>query len=394
MSTIDSISAARPKTSVAVGRRAALSAIAGGLAWPLMPGVARAGADRRLFMSARGVRAGTKLDHRASGFDGAGRVIFDIPIPARAHGLAVNPRKPVVVLFARRPGTFARAIDFARGTLIAAFETPADRHFYGHGAFSPDGKLLYAAENDFANQRGVIGVYDAAQGFRRRGELQMRGIGPHEIRVAGDGNTLVIGLGGIMTHPDQPRVKLNLPTMKPSLVYLDRRDGKRISEVRLPASLHQLSIRHLSIGPKGAVAVGMQYQGPRSDLVPLVGVHEPGRPLRPFSGPERIMRSMNNYCASVEFDATGSVVAATSPRGDVIAFWEAESGRFLSSADIPGVCGLTAIAGPGKFVATSLRGGDKGGVFAIDAVSGISRKITSHAIEGTLWDNHLVAATT
>ena len=394
MSAVDPNSHARPKASVAVGRRSALSAIAGGLAWPLVPGIAQAGTNRRLFMSARGVRAGTKLEFRATGFDDAGRVAFDVPIPARAHGLSVNPRKPVVVLFARRPGTFAHAIDFARGTLIAAFETPADRHFYGHGAFSPDGKLLYAAENDFANKRGVIGVYDAEAGFRRRGELEMRGIGPHEVRAAGDGNTLVVGLGGIMTHPDQPRVKLNLPTMKPSLVYLDRRDGKLVSEVRLPASLHQLSIRHLSIGPRGAVAVGMQYQGPTSDLVPLVGIHEPGRPLRTFSGPERIARSMKNYCASVEFDATGSVVAATSPRGDVIAFWEVESGRFLSSASIPGVCGLTAIAGPGRFVATSLRGGVEGGAFAVDAVSGISRKIASHAIEGTLWDNHLVAATT
>ncbi len=311
MNAVDPSPAARPKTSVAVGRRAALCAIAGGLAWPLVPGVARAGAGRRLFLSARGLNAEAKGAYRASGFDGAGRVVFDIPIPARGHALAVHPHKPVAVLFARGPGTFARTIDFARGTLIASFETPADRHFFGHGAFSPDGTLLYATENDFARGRGVIGIYDAATGFRRLGELATRGIGPHELRVAG--NTLVIGNGGILTHPDKPRAKLNRDTMKPSLVYIDRRDGRRIAELSLPASLHQLSIRHLSIGPRGAVAFGMQYQGPSADSVPLVGIREPGGPLRPFAEPEWITRAMKNYCASVEFDATGSVVAATSP---------------------------------------------------------------------------------
>ncbi len=226
-------------------------------------------------------------------------------------------------------------------------------------------------------------------GYRRVGELASSGIGPHEVRLAADGTTLVIGNGGILTHPEQPRIKLNRDTMKPSLVYLDRRDGKRLSELRLSASLHQLSIRHLSIGPRGAVAVGMQYEGPRADLVPLVGIHEAGRPLRLFSGPERITRAMRHYCGSVAFDTTGSVIAATSPHGGVIAFWEAESGRFLTSAAIPGVCGVTATAGPGRFVATS----NQGGVVAIDAIAGVSRKITGRSIEASGWDNHLVAVT-
>ena len=388
MNNVDSSSAARPKPSIAVGRRSALSAIAGGVAWPLVPGIARASAGRRLFLSARGLNAKAKGGYRVSGFDGAGRVVFDIPMPARGHGLTVHPRKPIAVLFARGPGRFARAMNFARGTLIASFETPDDRHFFGHGAFSADGKLLYATENDFAHGRGVIGIYDAATGFRRVGELATGGIGPHELRAAGD--TLVIGNGGILTHPDLPRVKLNRDTMKPSLVYIDRRDGRRIAELRLPGSLHQLSIRHLSIGPRGAVAFGMQYQGPPADLVPLIGIREPGGTLRTFAGPERIVRSMKNYCASVEFDATGSVVAASSPYGGVVAFWEASSGRFLTSVEVPAVSGVAAISGTGRFVATSLLGG----AVVIDATTGVRRKIGGPSMDAIGWDNHMVAVTT
>ena len=40
------------------------------------------------------------------------------------------------------------------------------RHFFGHGVFSPDGKLLYATENDFEAARGVIGVYDVRPATR------------------------------------------------------------------------------------------------------------------------------------------------------------------------------------------------------------------------------------
>ena len=389
MGASDSNTAMRPAASVSVSRRAALSAIAGGLGWPLLPGVVHAGASRRLFLSSRGLNAKDKGGFRVSGFDGAGRVVFDIPTPGRGHVLAVHPRMSLAILFARAPGTFARAIDFSRGTLVASFETPDDRHFFGHGVFSPDGRLLYATENDFANKRGVVGVYDVAAGFRRLGEMPSGGIGPHELRLAGDGNTLVICNGGILTHPSLPRVKLNRDTMEPSLVYQDRRDGRQIDELGLPKSLHQLSIRHLSISPTGVVAFGMQYAGPKTDLVPLVGVHEPGRPLRLISGPERILRAMKNYCGSVEFDATGSVLATSSPYGGILAFWEAESGRFLNSVNIPAVCGVTATPGLGKFVATSL----VGSVVAIDSTTGRSRKITGGSIEASGWDNHLVAVT-
>ena len=72
MNNVDPSPAARPKPSIAVGRRSALSAIAGGVAWPLVPGIARASAGRRLFLSARGLNAEAKGGYRASGFDGAG----------------------------------------------------------------------------------------------------------------------------------------------------------------------------------------------------------------------------------------------------------------------------------------------------------------------------------
>src|SRR3546814_16205164 len=84
-----------------------------------------------------------------------------------------------------------------------------------------------------------------------------------------DGHTLAVCNGGIRTHPDFPRAKLNLATMRPSLAYIDRHKGRLIAEARWPDDRHPLSIRHLDVAPDGTVAFGMQYKGPKGNAMPL-----------------------------------------------------------------------------------------------------------------------------
>jgi len=40
------------------------------------------------------------------------------------------------------------------------FTSKPYRHFFGHGVFSADGKLLYTTDNDYQNARGMIGATD------------------------------------------------------------------------------------------------------------------------------------------------------------------------------------------------------------------------------------------
>ena len=162
-------------------------------------------------------------------------------------------------------------------------------------------------------ERGVVGVYDAVNDYRRIGELKSHGIGPHDIRLLSDGETLVVANGGIATRPDLPRVKLNLPTMAPSLCLVDRRAGTLLQERRLAPALHQLSIRHLAVGPEDTVAVAMQYEGPAGDLIPLVAVWRADEGLRLLRGPAADLRAMKHYCGSVCFDPSGRTIAASAP---------------------------------------------------------------------------------
>jgi hypothetical protein len=253
-------------------------------------------------------------------------------------------------------------------------EAAPGRHFYGHGFFTPDGRLLYATENDFDGERGVVGVYDVAAGFRRIGEIDTHGLGPHEALLLRDGRTIAIANGGILTHPDFPRRKLNLATMRPSLSYLDRRSGDLLERTHLPASLHQLSIRHMDEAADGAVWFGGQYEGPQTDLVALVGRHRRGGDIELVHLDEGTTRRLSHYVGSVRAGAGGERIAVTSPRGGVALVLDAATGRQIEARTISDVCGVAA----------------DGAGFAFS--SGQGRLIGQALTQAPLnWDNHLRA---
>lgn len=315
------------------------------------------------------------------------RPLFDLPLPARGHAFALHPGGRAAVIFARRPGAFARVIDLEGGDFTFDIAPPDDRLFYGHGVFGPGGRLLYTTENDFDGERGVIGVYDTADGYRRVGELPSHGAGPHDMKMLSDGETLVVANSGVLSHPDFPRVRLNVPTMKPSLVYMKRADSRLVKQVHLPPDLHQLSIRHVAVGRGNAVAFAMQYLGPAGDLVPLMGIHRGDDKAQLLGGPDKVLRAMNQYCGSTVFDSSGRVFAVSSPRGNVYTFWDAETGGQMTSLNFPDGSGIAPAGEPGRFLVSSGRGG----VSVVDARTGESRSVVSDFLDSGHWDNHMQA---
>ncbi len=369
---------------MAIDRRTFLALLG---ATPLLPNIAWS-ATPQLYISAIANKSGS---YALAGMTPAGTIVFNTPLPGRGHSAAVSPDGKTAILFARRPGTFAVAFNPADPTAQpVTFTTPPGRHFYGHGVFSRDGTRLYTPENDFENTRGVIGIYDVTNDYARIGEMPSHGVGPHDVHLSADGETLIVANGGIATHPDMPRLKLNLPTMSPSLAYVDRRTGTLRTELRLPAELHQLSIRHLAVSNAGTIAIAMQYQGTKTDQPPLVAIHRPGAAsLEMLDTPPDILRHMNNYCGSVALDASGTVLATTAPRGNLCALWTIADGtHFIGKVDMDDCCGIAATNDAGSFLLTS----GKGSVAAI-RVKGTNIETSPLAkASATAWDNHLIPA--
>jgi len=220
-----------------ISRRGFLALVGTGLLAPPVSPASRI--SRARYLSAR---AGAGGDWLVSGFDADGAVAFDLPIPGRGHAVTAQPGSRIAVLVARRPGRFLAIIDLQDSRLEREVEAAPGRHFCGHGVFSRDGGRFYTTENDFERGRGVIGVRDAADGYRQVAEFPSYGIGPHELLLGRDGRTLIVANGGILTHPDRGRVKLNLDTMSSSLACLSTATGKLLAEHRLPTELHHLEV--------------------------------------------------------------------------------------------------------------------------------------------------------
>ncbi len=366
--------------STVIDRRQALQLLVAGLVAPAVKSAASAGPADAVYLSAAATQRGCS---RICAFSGAGDALFDHALPARGHAFAVSPDRRQAVHIARRPGEFALALDPGCGAVTHWFAPPEDRRFQGHGVFSSDGRLLYVTENDFDAERGVVGVYDAHRGFRRVGEISSHGIGPHDIRLMPDGETLAVANGGIHTHPDYPRAKLNLPTMEPSLCFIDSRTGALQRRLVLARALRFLSLRHLAVGASGEVAIAMQYEGPAGDEVPLVALCRPACPLHLLEAPAPVLAAMKHYCGDVCFDRTGHRFAVTAPRGGLVTLWDGTSGTFLHAMQLTDCCGLAPGAGDGSFLASS----GEGGVFVLDQHTPVA--FPTRFPEPRHWDNHL-----
>lgn len=283
-----------------------------------------------------------------------GDVIAAIDLPDRGHDITISREAGRGVVFARQPGTFALVFDPAGREAPVTLTSVEGRHFFGHGLFSPDGRLLYATESDFEAARGVVGIYDATDGYRRIGELSTYGTGPHEMLLMPDGVTLVVANGGIETHPDFGRAELNIETMDPSVVFIDRRDGALVGQLRLEAGLHQLSIRHMAIDGRGRVWFGCQYKGASGDSPQLVGYATMDGEISLIDLPPGTLANLRNYVGSVAASADGAMVAVSSPEGDLLVAIDVEGKRPVLVETLRNGCGLAA-DGSG-FVATSGEG--------------------------------------
>ena len=307
------------------------------------------------------------------GLNAQGNVMFRLPLPARGHAAAAHPTRPEAVAFARRPGTFAIVIDCRNCASLATLNAPQGRHFYGHGVFSQDGARRYTTENDYTNARGRSGSWDAKT-YTRIGEIGSGGVGPHDLKRLHNTDTLVVANGGIETHPDSGRTKLNLPTMRPNLSYIE--DSQIIEQVTLNPDLHKNSIRHLAVSLTGDVAFGMQWQG-GPDPVPLVGLHKRGGAARLAGAPSDRWRDMQAYVGSIAFSNDGKTVAATSPRGGVVQLFDAPTATLNAQIKMADACGIAQ--SENGLVVTS-------GTGAVRMLGGATTQAN-----GLMWDNHLIA---
>ena len=326
--------------------------------------------------------------------------LFKTPLPARAHDVSLHPHKNELVVFARRPQHFILILNATSGQVLQRIETAPNRPLYGHGVFSPNGQFLYLSANDIDAKQGVIMVLDSHDHYRQVSEFPAGGIGTHEICLLGDGKTLLAANGGILTHPETGRSKLNLATMTPALTYLDTQSGRVIDDYRLDYALnkhyHQLSIRHLDVNHNDTVCFAMQYQGSRRHRLPLVGFHRGEEQLQLANTPKQVLSQMKNYCGSVCVDTSGELFAVSSPRGNLITTWNTQ-GEFVDTAHLTDGCGIATSHHKRGFYLSSGKGeiqhyqAIKTAVTSEESLANTKQSDLRATFDHYHWDNHLLS---
>lgn len=304
---------------------------------------------------------------------------FRIAVSERCHGGCLRPDSAQAVLFARRPGRSLHVIDGDARDEVARVDAGPGHHFYGHGIFEPNGRYLYVTANRIEDATGLVRVYDAERDYAHHHDLPLDGIGPHELRLMPDGRTLAIGLGGIRTHPDYGRAKLNLDDMASALVLMDRESGK-ISARHAP-SHHQLSCRHLDVGADGTVIAGYQYQGPEWERRPLIARLSPQGEFSEIALPGPLTDELRQYTASIAIARSTPRALITAPRGHRVLLIDSRDGRLLASHHLPDAAGARC-DGRGGFLVSSGRGG----LYRVGGDGSAPQQLESLAIR---WDNHL-----
>lgn len=317
--------------------------------------------------------------HQLIGYQPATGSHFRVPVPERCHSGCRRPGHPQIALFARRPGRSIHVLDGIEQRETARIEAGPDYHFYGHGAYSPDGRHLYATANRIEDGAGVIRVFAADDGYTLEGDIDLAGIGPHELRLMPDGQTLMVGLGGIRTHPDYGRVKLNLDDMAPALLRVDRTSGE-ILERHAP-SHHQLSCRHLDVAPDGGVLAGYQFQGPAWERHPLLAYRDPRGEFTELALPDDLTDELRHYIASVAMAPDTARALITAPRGHRVLLLDRDEKRLITSHHLPDAAGALPDGHGGFWVSSG-----HGALYSVPGDGSPPRRIDRLDLS---WDNHL-----
>ena len=238
-----------------------------------------------------------------------------VPMDFQGHGYAPDPRDPYKMVIFEKHGAGCCEFDLAKGEVTRKLTAVKGAQFYGHGAFSPDGKTLYATESMIQDgYRGLISVRDGTT-FELKGEFPTFGAAPHDCQLIENGKVMAITNGGG-----------KLDGAKPCVTYVDVEKRELIEKLEFESE--KLNAGHLLIGKKGDLAVASaRREGLLEDALGALSVRPKGGKFKTLTSPEDTWKKMVGETLSLAFNEETRVVGATNPYGNVVTFWNLDTGE-------------------------------------------------------------------
>ena len=244
------------------------------------------------------------------------------------HGVALDPLDPSRIILFEKIGPGCCELDLNTGERTREVAPAEGRWFYGHGAFSPDGKLLYSTETVNSRESGVIGIRDGRT-LEYLGEFPTHGENPHDCHLVDGGRVMVVANGGGTADSG----------MQPCVTYVDVESRKLLEKVEIAGT--RFNAGHLALSSTGELVV---VSAPRKGLpvseLGAVSLRRGHDPLRTAAEPAEIAARMTGESLSVEMHEASRIAACTHSLGTMVTFWSLDTLGFLKALDLPRARGL------------------------------------------------------
>lgn len=259
------------------------------------------------------------------------------PMSFLAHGIHRNPTNQNQLAIFEKKGPNACEYDLSSKKIVRVIPKIDNRYFYGHGAYSLDGKILFSTETELSGLNGMIGIRDSID-LTYLGEFPSYGKEPHECKLIDNGKTLVVTNGGGDKNGDSP-----------SVTYIDVNSQKLIEKVELTRA--ELNTGHLAIGEKGDLVV---VSAPRAGLGKTslggVSIRPKGKALESIDNPENVTQKMFGEALSVSIHNKKRIAVVTHPDGNMVTFWSIADRKLLKVIDMPRPRGVELTVDQSQFL--------------------------------------------
>lgn len=241
------------------------------------------------------------------------------------HGFTPRVNDTNILMITEKHGGGCVEFDLKAGKVLRRIPASPGREFYGHSAFSPDGKLWYCteAETEDGSYDGVLAVRDADSMELHDKTFPTHGVAPHDCILIDDGDTLVItNGGGPVDRTDQA----------PNVAYVNVKTGEARKLLKFK-NHPRINAGHIAMSSKGElVCVSAPRDGvPKDDRwIGAITFYHPDKDGF-VTTDDPIREKMKGETLSVSFNEDTRVVAATNPAGDLVTFWDFDTGKLVKS---------------------------------------------------------------
>jgi uncharacterized protein len=246
------------------------------------------------------------------------------------HGFAIDPVNPSRIASFQKIGLGAALVDLASGRVLQPIPKHGEQLFYGHGAFTADGKLLLSTERDEKAQRGLIGIRDS-KSLAYLGEFPSFGDSPHDCHLIEGGKTLVVANGD------------------GSVAYIDLKSQKLLEKLTIPNL--RFNAGHLQPLPqRKVIAVSAPAKGLGEQDLGGVSVRLSKASWASLNQPMDVVSKMVGEALSVSVSLKHGVFGVTHPSANLVTFWSLDQANSLGSLSMIRPRGIEVSVDGSKFL--------------------------------------------